>query len=175
MHKKTWLITQQQITAGDVEGAILAVDPEQISDAEIFGLHGSVRLRIEGATGMADIIINPQARKFVRALHARWPWAAYFLSLQPVRADSAAAQIVDVSIFMALALSHVDELTLAQTPHGIALRYDAGQLNQHLAELQSRAAQLAEAVDMPPSFIQLRDALISRAVISFFDAGRALN
>jgi hypothetical protein len=175
MNSKTWFITKAQIAAGDVEGAILAVDPEQIPDAEIFGLHGNVRLRIEGASGMADIIVNPQARKFFRALHQRWPWAGYFLRVNPLSPDSSMDQVVDLATFMALALCHLDQLSLAQTAYGSALRYDATQLAQHLAELQSRAAQLAEAVDLPPSFIHRRDVLISNAVTSFFQAGLALN
>ena len=175
MTKKTWLITQAQIKNIDIDGAILSVDPEQIPDHEVFGLHGAVRLRIESACGIADVIGNPAARKFFRALHVRWPWAAFFLRLQPITATSTTDQVVDLAVFMALALVHVDNLTFAETPQGVAMRYDAHQLRIHLIELQSRAAQLAEAVDLPPTAISQRDALISEAVTSFFAAGQAFN
>jgi len=175
MTKKTWLITQPQIQDVDIDGAILRVDPEQIPDQEIFGLHGAIRMRIEGATGIANVIGNPAARKFFRALHVRWPWAAFFLRLQPITATSTTDQVVDLAVFMALALVHVDNLTFAETPQGVAMRYDANQLRNHLVELQSRAAQLAEAVDLPATAISQRDALISNAVISFFAAGQAFN
>jgi len=40
LRKNTWLITKSQIGSGDIDSAIFPVDPEQIPDAEIFGLHG---------------------------------------------------------------------------------------------------------------------------------------
>jgi hypothetical protein len=173
--QKIWRITQAQIAELDVDSAILHVDPEQIPDQEIFGLHGAVRLRIEGARGMADVVTNPAARSFVRALHARWPWAGYFLRLAPIKVSTPTSRLVDTSIFIALALAHVDNLTLAETPQGIGLRYDADQFCRHLADLQVRAAQLAEAVDIPPSAICQRETLITQAVASFFAAGKAFN
>lgn len=175
MNKLTWLISRAQIAAGDVENAILSVDPEQIPDAEIFGLHGAIRLRIDGARGMADIITDPSARKFFRALHARWPWAGYFLRLRPIKAESVPDEMVDLSVFMSLLLVRVDRLTFVETPHGTALRHDADQLSEHLHDLQSRAAQLAATVDLPPTAINQRAALISRAVASFFEAGEAIH
>jgi hypothetical protein len=175
MYKKTWLISRTQIAAGDVENSILSVDPEQIPEAEIFGLQGAIRLRIEGARGMADVITDPAARKFFRALHARWPWAGFFLRLRPINAASVPDEIVDLSVFMSLLLVRVDRLTFVETPHGTALRHDADQLCEHLFDLQSRAAQLAAIVDLPPTAINQRAALISRAVASFFEAGEALH
>jgi hypothetical protein len=65
--------------------------------------------------------------------------------------------------------------TYAETSHGIALRYDANQLSGHLHDVQIRAAQLAEVLDLPPTAINTRAALISRAVTSFFEAGQALH
>jgi len=175
MKKLTWLITQSQIAAGDIDSAIIPVDPDQVPDNEIFGLHGAVRMRIEGAGGMSDVIVNPAARSFFRALHLRWPWSAFFLRIEPITATATVDQVMDLAVFMSMALVHVDDLTYVETPQSITLRYDARQLRHHLIELQSRAAQLAEAVDLPPSAISQRDALISRAVTSFFEAGRALH
>jgi hypothetical protein len=151
------------------------VDPEQISDVQIFDFYGRVRIRIEGAGGMSDVIADPASRKFFRALHERWPWAAFFLHLHPIGMESPAEEILDLAIFMSLILVHVDDLTLAETPQGFCLRYDADQFRRQLADLQDRAAQLAEAVDLPPTSISQRDALISRAVASFFKVGHALN
>jgi hypothetical protein len=175
MRKNYWLITQAQIRAGDIGSAIQSVDPEQISDDTVFGLHGAVRLRIEGAAGMADVIADPATRRYFRALHQRWPWAAFFLRLHPLGAQSPAEEIVDLSVFLSLILVHVDDLTLAETPRGVCLRYNADQFRRQLADLQNRAAQLAEAVDLPRTRISQRDALIARAVTSFFEAGQALN
>jgi hypothetical protein len=42
-----------------------------------------------------------------------------------------------------------------------------------LAELQGRAAELADAIGIPAREIERRDDLISRSVASFFDAGKA--
>ena len=85
MNKKFWLITQKQIELGDIESALLAVDPEQLSNEEAYGLHGMVRLRIENARGPADIFMRPTARSFFRKLHGRWPYMGYFLRLAPSR------------------------------------------------------------------------------------------
>jgi len=93
-----WVITQKQITECDIDGAILHVDPEQIPDADIPGLHGAVRLRVEGATGPADIFGNDEARRFFRALHARCPYAGFFLRLKPITKHSSTDQIIDVSV-----------------------------------------------------------------------------
>ena len=158
-----------------VESAILRVDPEQIADDEVFGLCGAVRLRIEGAQRMVDVIANPASRKFFRALHARWPWAAYYLRLLPLSPKSNPDQILDVSVFVALILVQVDDLALAETPQGIGLRYDARQFSEHLFELQVRAAELAAAVDLPPTFITQRETLVFQAIASFFQAGQALH
>jgi hypothetical protein len=175
MNKKIWLITQDHITAGDIETAILPVDPEQLADSEIFDLHGAVRMRIQGAKGMVDIAANPAARKFFHAMHDRWPWAGFFLQLQPLTAKSSPEEVVDVSVFMSLLLVHVDRLTYCEKPSGITLHYDANQFRRHFAELQSRAAQLAAAVNIPLPIINQRGLLILRSVSSFFNAGQQLN
>jgi hypothetical protein len=172
--RKNWLITQQQIAAGDIEGAMIRVDPEQIPDSEIYGLHGLVRLRVEGATGPADIFANPQARIFFRALHGQWPWAGYFLRLAPVTLQSPAQQIIDLGTFMALAICHVDELTYIESPTGVCLKYNGDQLAKHLAELQGRAVELADATGISAAAIRERDALITDSVVSFFDSGTDL-
>ena len=175
MNKLTWLITQSQIAAGDVECAIIPVDPDQVPDDEIIGLHGNLRVRIEGAGGMADVITDPASRKFFRALHARWPWAGFFLRLDPVTPESPDDKVLDLAIFMSLLLVHVDHLTYAESAQGIALRYDANQFTEHLFDVQIRAAQLAGVLDLPATAINTRAALISRAVTSFFEAGQALH
>ena len=59
---KTWLISKAVIQAGDIEPILLPVDPEQLSDAQIYGLHGQVRLRIPGTNGPQDIFCDPVAR-----------------------------------------------------------------------------------------------------------------
>jgi hypothetical protein len=174
MHNHTWIITQSQISQGDVEGAIRRVDPEQIPDDQIVRLSGVIRLRIEGARGLLDIVTDPHARKFFRALHARWPWAGYFLRLEPVTAASAPAQVIDLSVFMTLALCHLEQLTAVETAHGIGLHYDAARLREHVWELQIRAAELAGVLDLPLTFIAARNTLVARAVVSFFAAGRQL-
>lgn len=172
---KIWFITLDQIAAMDVDSAILRVDPAQIAGDEVFGLCGAVRLRIEGAQGMADVIANPASRKFFRALHARWPWAAYYLRLHSLNAKSTPNQILDIAVFVALILVQVDDLALAETPQGIGLRYDARQFSGHLFELQVRAAQLAVAVDLPPTFIAQRETLVFQAIANFFRAGQTLH
>ena len=113
MNKQTWLITQKQIAAGDVESAIIPIDPDQVPDDEIIGLHGNLPIRIEGAGGMADVITDPASRKFFRALHARWPWAGFFLRLDPINTKSSVDKVVDLAVFMSLLLVHVDYLTYA--------------------------------------------------------------
>jgi len=173
MKKINWLITQKQIADCDVESAILQVDPEQIPDSEISGLHGAVRLRVQGATGAADIFGDTEARKFFQQLHARWPYAGYFLRLKPITENSPPGQIMDVSLFMAVAFCHVKDLACRQTARGIALQYDINQLTKHLAELSFRAMELAEVVGISRQEIQKRDQLITASVISFFDAGHS--
>ena len=37
---KTWLIPKAVIQAGDIEPILLPVDPEQLSEDQIYGLHG---------------------------------------------------------------------------------------------------------------------------------------
>jgi hypothetical protein len=168
---KIWVITQAQIEAGDVERAVMPVDPDQFTESELFQLHGAVRLRFDGAKGIADIIANQAARKFCRQLHVRWPWAGFFLRLKPISAESSVEEILDVSVFMSLIFTHVDRLAFVETPSGVGLRCDAEQLRRHLAELSKRAADLAEVVDIAPIRISKRDALISQTVVSFFRGG----
>ncbi len=171
MKKTNWVITQKQINECDVDSAILHVDPEQIADVQIHGLHGSVRLRVEGATGPADIFGKTEARKFFKALHARWPYAGFFLRLKPITLKSPPDQIMDVSLFMALALCHVTNLSCCQTARGVRLRYDMKQLSRHLAELCCRAMELADCIGISKEEIQRRDNLIMASVVSFFEAG----
>lgn len=171
MKKRNWVITQKQIAECDVESAILQIDPEQIADADIQGLHGAVRLRVEGAAGPADIFAKTEARKFVKAMHARWPYAGYFLRLKPITSSSSIDQIMDLSIFMALALCHVNGLVCCQTARGVSLQYDISQLSRHLAELTCRAAELGDCIGIAKDEIEKRDNLISASVVSFFDCG----
>jgi hypothetical protein len=170
---KNWLITQAQIASGDIADAIRPVDPEDLAEAELYGLHGCVRLRVEGANGPADLFATPGPRTFFRNLHERWPWAGYFLRLAPISTQSPRQQIIDLSLFMSLALCHMNRLTYVETPKGVGLNYDADELRRHLADLRSRAADLASAAGIPGNEITRRDALITRAVASFFEAGAA--
>jgi hypothetical protein len=73
------------------------------------------------------------------------------------------------------ALTLPGHLTDVETPQAVSLRYEVDQFSRHLADLQIYAAQLAELVDFPPTFISQRDALIARTVDSFFAAGQTVN
>jgi len=150
---------------------LLAVDPEQLSNEEAYGLHGMVRLRIENARGPADIFMRPTARSFFRKLHARWPYMGYFLRLAPLTKDSPIDSIVDLSLFLALCLCHCDSLEYCESNHGIGLRFEPSQLSQILVDVQGRAAELAQALDFSPETIAQRNALIIRSVDSFFASG----
>lgn len=173
-HQKIWLITQQHIREGDLDSVIIAVDPEQWSDQQVRRLYGRVRLRVEDAIGPASLFGDPVARNYFRTLHQRWPWAGFFLRLAPITEQSLQRQIVDLSLFMALALCHCDDLVYCETDAGVGLRYNPGQLGKHLAELLGRAAELAHEVGIPSRAIQQRDRLVADAVASFFDAGKNL-
>jgi hypothetical protein len=172
--KKAWFVFQSQIADGDIDGVILPVDPEQIPDAEIYGLHGAVRLRVENTAGPAGIFMNPLRRKFFRDLHQRWPWAGYFLRLTPLKRTSTQNHIIDLGTFMALALCHCDSLGYCESKQGCVLRYGAGELGEILAEFQGRAAELAQSVGIPDDTIRQRDELITDSVVSFFAAGKAV-
>ena len=173
LRKNTWLITKSQIGSGDIDSAIFPVDPEQIPDAEIFGLHGTVRLRIQGAKGPNDVFGDPTSRKYFQQMHARWPWAGYFLRLCPITLDSPPSHIIDLSTFMAIALCHCENITYCETELGVGLQFRTEELASILAEMQGRAAELANAIGIPIKEIKRRDDLISRSVASFFDAGKA--
>lgn len=173
LRKKTWLITKSQIGAGDIDSAIFPVDPEQVPDEEIFGLHGIVRLRVEGVKGPIDIFGNPVARKYFQEMHKRWPYAGFFLRICPITFESPQPQIIDLSMFMAIALCHCNNLLYCESKRGIGLQFETSELATILAEIQGRAAGLADAIGIPTKEIERRDDLISRAVASFFDAGKA--
>jgi len=175
MKKKNWLITQAQIAAHDIDYAIMQVDPEQLSDAQIPGLHGAVRLRIEGTTGPFSIFGDPATRKYFQSLHTRWPYPGYFLRLKPITLDSPREQIVDLSVFMSLAFCHCDRLTYCETKTGVGIQYELSELSKILAEFQGRAAELADVVGIPTQEIEQRDNLIADAVASFFDAGKEIH
>jgi len=172
---KTWLISKAVIQAGDIEPILLPVDPEQLSDAQIYGLHGQVRLRIPGTNGPQDIFCDPVARAFFRKLHTRWPWAGYFLRLVPITPKSTSEQIVDLSAFMALAFCHCEHLGYCETDNNIGLQYNPGELGKHIAELSGRAEELANIVGIPPKAIKQREILITESVVSFFDYSAHLN
>jgi hypothetical protein len=173
LRKKIWVITKAQIGSGNIDNAIFPVDPEQIPDAEIFGLHDCVRLRVEGVKGPVDLFGNPVARKYFVAMHKRWPYAGYFLRLCPITFEPPQQQIIDLSMFMALALCHCNNLVYCESKNGIGLQFETSELATILAEFQGRAAELADAIGIPIKEIERRDDLISRSVASFFDAGKA--
>ena len=108
-------------------------------------------------------------------MHARWPWAGYFLRLNPISENSPIEQVVDLSLFMALALCHVDDLTYFESKHGTLLRHNGDQLCKILAEFQGRAAELGTAIGLPDWTIRQRDDPITSAVVSFFTADQSLH
>jgi len=174
MNNYNWVITKKQITDCDVDSAIIPVDPEQIADAAIHGLHGAVRLRVENVIRARDIFMKKEARKFFRALHVRWPYAGFFLRLTPISKSLTPDQIVDVSLFMALALCHVGNLACCETPNGIALRCNMDHLARHLAEVARRAMDLADCIGISEEEVQKRDHLITASAVSYFRAGQPL-
>jgi hypothetical protein len=169
--QNTWLITRHQIMTGDIEAAIRPVDPEQISDREIATLHGAVRLRIEDVKSVTDISLNAKHRSFFQAMHSKWPWAGYFLRLCPVTLDSGLDEIIDLSVFIGLALCHVKPITCRETTQAAELSFDLPQLSRHFAELHSRAAQLGQAAGIAPEEIARRNAVILGSITSFFKVG----
>ena len=170
MHKKVWRITQAQIAARDIDGAILQLDPEQILESRIREWHGGIRPRIEGFNGLVEVITDPLTRKFFRKLHDQWPWAGFFLHVQPITLNSSAEDIIDLSVFMAIALCQLAEIRSIVTPRGIGLHFDTHPLRLHLCDVRERAAQLAGAVDIPAAAIEERDNQICESVASFFRA-----
>jgi hypothetical protein len=173
MKKTNWLITQKQIADCDIVGAIINVDAEQLPDLEIPGLHGAVRLRVEGTNSSADLFANNEARKFFQALHLRWPYAGFFLRLKPVTRISTKDEIIDVSVFLALGFCNVKGLTYCETAKGAGLHFDMTQLTTYLNEVAHRAAELAHVTGISKEEIKKRDNLIAASVVSFFDAGRS--
>jgi len=74
---------------------------------------------------------------------------------------------------MAIALCHCENITYCETERGVGLQFRTEELASILAEMQGRAAELANAIGIPIKEIKRRDDLISRSVASFFDAGKA--
>jgi len=136
-------------------------------------LHGAVRLRIEGAKGPADICVAPAARLFFRGLHERWPWAGYFLRLQPVTLSSPMDRIRDLAWYVGLCLCRAGNISYIRNKDAGRILFQPEQFSLHLAELHTRAWQLGEAVGLPAAAIARRDALMLRAVTSYFAAGKA--
>lgn len=168
------IITQAAIAAGDIHNPIYPLDPKHLPPAAVCRLHGKVRLRVQQAAGPAEVFLQPAARKYFRALHAKWPYAGYFFKLKPITQDSPVEQITDVTTFMSLALCHCDDLGYYESPQGIGLRFSAGQLAQILVEFQGRAIELGQTVGLRAAAIRQRDSLITEAVASFFDCGQPL-
>ena len=125
---------------------------------------------IEGFSGLVEVITDPLTRKFFRKLHDQWPWAGFFLHVQPITLDSSAEDIIDLSVFMAIALCQLEEISSIVTPRGIGLHFDTAPLRLHLCNVRERAAHLAEAVDIPAAAIEERDNQICESVASFFRA-----
>jgi hypothetical protein len=168
------VITQQQIQECDVDSVILTIDPEQLIDKQIRALRGKVRIRVEGTNGPSDIFMNPQARNFFRAVHQRWPWQAFFLRVEPITEQSHELKIQDLSLFMALALCHCDELRYCETASGCGLRYNVGELGKIIADMLGRASELGHCVGIPQTKITAREKLVTDSIVSFFDAGKNL-
>jgi hypothetical protein len=171
---KNWFITRAQIAEGKVDDALSPVDPAVILTAEIFGLAGAVRLRVEDVAKPADLFANPQNRAFFQELHENWPWGGYFLRLHLITSKSPEEHIIDMGMFMALLLCRVDEITYFESDRGVTLRFNGDQFKHHLDDLRQRAAALASLTGIPEEQIQQRDDLIVQAVASFFAAGQSL-
>ncbi len=170
-----WPISRAVIEAGDIEPILIHVDPEQLTEHQIYGLYGQVRLRFPGFNNPVEIFCNPVARTFLRKLHARWPYAAYFCRLAPITLKSPQDQLLDLSTFMAMAFCHCDEITHCETAIGIGVQYNVGMLGKHIAELVGRASELADIVGIPPAEISKREDLISESVVSFFNCGTSVS
>jgi hypothetical protein len=76
-----YVFSRDRVLAGDIGGFLPIYDPTQLSPFHLRCLFGRLSLEIGDGIDCGDAAAIPAARKLIRSLHAAWPWAGFFLSL----------------------------------------------------------------------------------------------
>ena len=169
----TFLITRKEMGCCDFDAFMGGLDPERLTRAELAMLCGRVRIRFERVTRIQDLLVKPEARRFVRALHEIWPWAGYFFRCKPLSRRSPHARTRDDVILAGWVLCQVDDLTLIEWHHAGAVRilFNYDQFETAVNELLDRTEQMCHKAGLPKGQARQRRWAIEHSLTRFFNCG----
>jgi hypothetical protein len=151
---KTYIFTRAQIASGDVSGFLGRFNPDKLSSAELAGLCGALRIRLQEPISTQEIFADLLGRRFFRRLHASFPYSGYFLRLHPLRSLKPSPSWIDADLFFAIGLCNTDiiqarwdrlgqEVTLFRPEAFAAFMAD---IDHHIARIGKRAGLTAPAI-----------------------------
>jgi hypothetical protein len=151
---KTYIFSRAQIASGDVSDFLSRFDPTKLSTAELAGLCGAMRIRIEEPCAAENIFADLLGRRFFRQLHTSFPYSGYFCRLHPLRSLKPSPALIDATLFFAIALCHTDvvqarwdrfgqEVTLFKPQAFVAFM---AEIDHHIIGLGKRAGLTAPAI-----------------------------
>lgn len=78
-----YLFRRDQVQSVDLRDFLQRYDPTRLSSFQLRGLFAQLSIEIEGTVECGDLATIPQARRLIQGLHRAWPWAGFFLDLEP--------------------------------------------------------------------------------------------
>lgn len=151
---KTYIFTRAQIASGDVSDFLSRFAPAKLSTAELAGLCGAVRIRLEEPCAAEDIFADLLGRRFFRQFHMSFPYSGYFLRLHPLQSLKPSPAWLDANLFFAISLCNTDvvqarwdrldqEVTLFKPEAFVAFM---AEIDHHIIGLGKRAGLTAAAI-----------------------------
>lgn len=136
-----------QVLSLEFDDFLRLYDPGRLSPLQLRTLFGQVSFELEHATDWGEMATTPEARKFVRDLHAAWPWAAFLLNFDKPLGPS---QMIGAVPMLAISLCLVDLHICTWDALGqCAIRVDEGQIRMCRDHAFNVVDQLGRRAEIP--------------------------
>jgi hypothetical protein len=162
-----YIFRRDQVLSLDTAEFVDLFDPRRFDSFQLRARFGAVSLEIEHAELCGEICTIPEGRNLIRALHASWPYAAFFLDL---KRPFGPARALGAWPILAYALCVVDiELVEFDASAECTVRLDQNQLRRFRDIALYTIEQLGQVAEIPPEVLFGRKRAITKQLDKILD------
>ena len=160
LQRVNYTFRRDQVLSVDIGEFLRIYDPTRLSPFHLRCLFGRLHLAFEDVMECEDAATIPEARKLILTLHAAWPWAGFFLSLDKPFGSSTTLGALPI---LAYAMCLVDMRLVAwDRTRQCARRMDGGRFRKFRDQCFEAIETLGERAEIPPEVLAGRKDAVAR-------------
>jgi hypothetical protein len=151
LQRVDYTFRRDRVLSANIGEFLRIYDPTRLSPFHLRCLFGRLHLTIEDVMECEDAATIPAARQLIRTLHAAWPWAGFFLSLDRPFGFSTTLGALPI---LAYAMCLVDMRLVAwDCTRQCALHLDGDQFRKFRDQCFEAIETLGERAEIPPEVL----------------------